>query len=160
MATYFGNFTDNSALAIGANFVYFFGATCNLSGNVTDGRVISDSGSGSMSLAVYTDSTGTPSTLLGVSNAITISGANTYNTTFPTPFPVVNGTAYWLAWLCNSAPSMGSIASGAWWYQAATYPTFPGTTTSPTSGSGRTGALQVGVTPAGATFVPSIMVVM
>ena len=71
MPTYFGG-TGVGTLGVSANFVYFLPATCTLSGNVTDGQVYYNSGSGNIKLAVYADSGGTPGAKLGESDVLAL----------------------------------------------------------------------------------------
>lgn len=161
MATFFGG-SGTTAFTVAANFVYFWPATCTLSGNVTDGRVYFSSGGASVKLAVYADSAGLPGTLLGVSNAIALGGAaGLKTTTFPTPFAVVNGTQYWLCWLFDTGCTMGGNSGGAVSYRfiAATYPTYPGSGAGSGAGSAYNLGLEVGVTAGGggAVFVPLII---
>lgn len=157
---FFGNTTASTG-TVAANFVYFFPATCTQSGNVTHMRMKSGSATGiNIKLAVYSSSAGAPASLLGSSDAITINATSTvFTAAVSSPFAVVSGTAYFLAWVKNGGnDNVGFASTGSDYFLASTYPTFPGSAAGASSSTG-TGYIEAGVTPSGGTtFVPLIAI--
>ena len=69
-------------------------------------------------IGIYSDTGGSPATLLATTNTTAFSGPNLpIIATFATPYVITSGTTYWLAWQTN-APNIttqyGSIATQNW----------------------------------------------
>lgn len=124
--TQLGNTTDDTAsTSSSANKTVVSKFTASASGTVTAGhaRLWVDTGTASPQMVVYSDSSGSPGTLLGLSNAITVSNTTKALKDFTfsgaQQASVVAGTDYWIGFTWpdpgtnNISWSRGATASSA-----------------------------------------------
>jgi len=98
-----------------------FQATRTESITTIKARCYSASGTTNVRAAIYSDSAGAPSSLLGQSDAVAVTTSEGwYEFTFSTPISVTDGTYYWLALIWDNAnfryredPTSGSSAENA-----------------------------------------------
>lgn len=134
--------------------------TATQTGTIQSISTIASGGTGHVMYALYSDSSGKPGTLQANSNAITLSGANTYTGALTVvsggSLTITSGSKYWLAFLTddNGYTLDATITSGGTsTYMSKTYASGFPTTFTYTAGNNFTtgysmyGTLTVSITP-------------
>ena len=118
---------------------YFFATRFEATGSgiLTDMTIYVTSGSGSVQTAVYSDNSGSPSTLLGSGTSQSVSGAGWVDSS-GFSVSITNGAYYWLGFECSSSSLAFGISSGGASnqiaYQSVSYGLFPSSFTAFESG--------------------------
>jgi hypothetical protein len=149
---------DDIALhqANAANYIVMTKFTAVATGNVTEMRFrVAANTAGSVTIGIYSDSSGSPTTLLGEKETSVSSGASRVITVqLDTAIPVTNGTAYWIATNGSAALVGARNETATRKYKSYTYGPLPDPAGSGysndttycdiTAGWGTTGQLQYG----------------
>ena len=115
------NYTSTTPNASDANANFYEGSKFTATSTGTISALSASfnfiiNGSSAYSLAIYSDSSGTPGSLLGQhtgASLITLPGGNNFNTqTLDSPVSVTSGTAYWIVLATNDASGFNTIHPG------------------------------------------------
>jgi hypothetical protein len=97
--------------------------TFNEAGNIQSVSIYHDGGTGNVLMGVYSDQTGLPSSLLGLSSATAVNTAAGWQTvSLTSPVSVTSGQTVWLAWVFQSSVNVRytagtpgrAISSASW----------------------------------------------
>jgi hypothetical protein len=129
--------TSSATTINGANLFLLDKFIAATTGSLTQVRIYCGS-SGNIKAAVYSDSSGSPGSLLTANNAGTPCTAG-WNTITVTSTPVTAGTSYWLAYVSDAPSVIYQSGDGVMRWRGATYSSFtfpssPGTLSGPWGG--------------------------
>lgn len=162
MPQIFSGGTTGSFASFFANQARFqpFVALC--SGTIGSAQItVTTASTANLKAAIYTSSSGNPTTALATSNAVASPGLGTCTFTFPSPATVVAGQTYFFAYCADTTVGQCSIfgtnpplATGSSTV-AITYTSFP--TSNPTLGApGQTLVVTLNITPTGVANAPFV----
>jgi hypothetical protein len=117
-------------------YVVYSQFQCNKTATLTDIYLYVATAAGAGRVAIYTDSSGSPHTLLAQSRSQTL--ASGWNDFSGFSQDLVNGTYYWLAFQANNATTAfdSGYTGSNYKYQSQSYGSFPSTASSLTTGTG------------------------